>query len=688
MHSRIGAWLSHARDDWFPQREVYVRCNGVVRYWVVSRRLQWMAASAAGALVLWLAGTTLALLIDWVVFDESGRIARAIDAAQQEMAAETAEVRQEADDLLRQRDEARDKLAAATATIVSLREDSQALREAHARLARERQQALTDAEGLQSKLNGVNQALAALRQERDTIEAARVRAVAAQAETERNATQDLALAHAAADDAARRAQAMATMHESAVADLRQRLADARETHREMLAELRDAEAAARAEATQAARDATQSRDALRLAEARARKAEDAAADAKTAQAAAERRTSVAERERSQALREVAQVDGALEDLYDRLRRNLGVPSPEMAAAVTAAFEGDLAAKVVRRATDTLEMASEPDMTVASVPQGAFELIDTRLVNTIVDEERAAHDRARMFDSLSAMKSTTTNPRKADDLLAGAQALAEQLATEREAADRRASAYAARIATLQRRLDDLRDLQTTLVGELETRTSATVVELEDTVHATGLDLNELLRRMDKQIGIGGPFVGVHAAADIGHSVVEALGPRRPRTLNETLDRLYGRLARWKALTMALERVPLTPPVDNFYISSNFGKRRDPFTKRWAVHQGVDMAGPRNSEVFATAPGTVTKAGWLGPYGKMVEIDHGFGITTRYGHLRRILVKKGATVAFRDRIGIMGSTGRSTSRHVHYEVRFDDKPVDPAKFIEAGRHVFKN
>jgi murein DD-endopeptidase MepM/ murein hydrolase activator NlpD len=245
----------------------------------------------------------------------------------------------------------------------------------------------------------------------------------------------------------------------------------------------------------------------------------------------------------------------------------------------------------------------------------------------------------------------------------------------------------RIATLQNQLDALQEQQAVLVGELEDRAVTTIDGLEDTVDATGLNLDELMRRMDAESGVGGPYIGLPELGRNGDDFAES-GHDPGAALNAPLDRLYGRLARWKALNMALERVPLTPPVDNFYVSSDFGRRRDPYTGRRAMHAGIDMAGPRNAEILATAPGVVAHAGWLGQYGTMVEIDHGFGLTTRYGHMRKVLVKKGQTVAFRDRIGIMGSTGRSTSRHVHYEIRFDGEPVDPAKFIEAGRNVFKN
>jgi murein DD-endopeptidase MepM/ murein hydrolase activator NlpD len=134
--------------------------------------------------------------------------------------------------------------------------------------------------------------------------------------------------------------------------------------------------------------------------------------------------------------------------------------------------------------------------------------------------------------------------------------------------------------------------------------------------------------------------------------------------------------------------LAAPVTPYKLSSRFGKRRDPFTKRWAQHEGVDLSAPRRSPVLATAPGRVSFVGWKGAYGRMIEIDHGYGLKTRYGHLYRTYVKKGDQVIKQERIAVIGSSGRSTGRHLHYEVRFDGQPLDPKTFLKAGDHVFKD
>ncbi|MCB9540859.1 MAG: peptidoglycan DD-metalloendopeptidase family protein [Myxococcales bacterium] len=154
-----------------------------------------------------------------------------------------------------------------------------------------------------------------------------------------------------------------------------------------------------------------------------------------------------------------------------------------------------------------------------------------------------------------------------------------------------------------------------------------------------------------------------------------------------ERLDGRMDRLQSLEKLLREMPLVAPVDDLRVSSPFGRRLDPIEGEWAFHAGIDVPGEEGTTIRATAPGTVSYSGDGGRYGVMVEIDHGNGITTRYGHLLRSLVRKGDRVKYREKIGEMGNSGRSTATHLHYEVRVDDKPRDPMNFIQAGRYVFK-
>lgn len=136
------------------------------------------------------------------------------------------------------------------------------------------------------------------------------------------------------------------------------------------------------------------------------------------------------------------------------------------------------------------------------------------------------------------------------------------------------------------------------------------------------------------------------------------------------------------------VPAGAPLDHYQVSSPFGVRRDPFHGRLAMHAGIDLTVVSGGEVKARAPGKVTAAGWGGVYGNMVEIDHGFGLRTRYGHLSRVTVRPGDVIKINTTVGHVGSSGRSTAPHLHYEVTFNGKHLDPKTFLEAKQHVFQN
>ncbi|MEZ5841711.1 MAG: M23 family metallopeptidase [Hyphomicrobiales bacterium] len=134
------------------------------------------------------------------------------------------------------------------------------------------------------------------------------------------------------------------------------------------------------------------------------------------------------------------------------------------------------------------------------------------------------------------------------------------------------------------------------------------------------------------------------------------------------------------------MPLGQPIRGAArTTSRFGVRLDPFLNTPALHAGIDFKAAVGHPVVATARGTVIRAGWSGGYGRMVEIDHGNGVTTRYAHLKAITVKEGDTVRVGQTVGKLGSSGRSTGPHLHYETRIDGRAIDPLKFLEAGRRI---
>ncbi|MBT1154108.1 peptidoglycan DD-metalloendopeptidase family protein [Aminobacter anthyllidis] len=171
------------------------------------------------------------------------------------------------------------------------------------------------------------------------------------------------------------------------------------------------------------------------------------------------------------------------------------------------------------------------------------------------------------------------------------------------------------------------------------------------------------------GVGGPLVTLDNPMAFDSKVKE---------LDEALDTL-------DRLKKEARKLPLANPAAGRSISSTFGVRTDPLIGTPALHSGMDFRAPYGSPARATAAGTVTKAGWNGGYGRMVEIDHGGGFTTRYAHLSKTLVAPDQKVVVGDEVGEVGSSGRSTGPHLHYEVRRDGEALDPLRFIKTGKKL---
>ena len=159
-------------------------------------------------------------------------------------------------------------------------------------------------------------------------------------------------------------------------------------------------------------------------------------------------------------------------------------------------------------------------------------------------------------------------------------------------------------------------------------------------------------------------------------------------NKVAYAIYDRAARFELLREILLSVPLAAPIEKYYVTSSYGYRKDPYTKRRAFHKGIDLGAAWGSDIVSTASGTVSFVGNYGSYGKSIFINHGNGIQTRYAHLSKIFVKKGEIVDLGKIIGKIGNTGRSTGKHLHYEIKVDDKARNPYPFLKIGKNVFKN
>lgn len=229
-----------------------------------------------------------------------------------------------------------------------------------------------------------------------------------------------------------------------------------------------------------------------------------------------------------------------------------------------------------------------------------------------------------------------------------------------------------LASIVSALDRLEAQQVGLATAVGQRAKREARRLESVANQIGLSPDRIAKAASRT-GEGGPFVPL------------ALDPEGSPFDRELL-RHQDDVVRADRLRRILATAPLARPVGpNAEQTSGFGSRIDPFLGRPAHHTGVDFRETPGASVYATGPGKVVAAGWNGGYGLMVEIDHGNGISTRYAHLSSVRVQEGESISAQHVIGRVGSTGRSTGPHLHYEVRVDDDPVDPTRFLRAGAQL---
>jgi murein DD-endopeptidase MepM/ murein hydrolase activator NlpD len=226
-----------------------------------------------------------------------------------------------------------------------------------------------------------------------------------------------------------------------------------------------------------------------------------------------------------------------------------------------------------------------------------------------------------------------------------------------------------IVRLQTSLDQVERRQTAALSSVEDSFESRARRMRGVIADLGLDMAQLEAATPRS-GMGGPFVPVKLAPDAG-------------AFERQLYRINVGRAQVERLNRTLALVPYRKPViGEVEFTSGFGVRSDPFLGRPAMHTGLDFRAASGDPIRATANGKVVSSGWAGGYGRMVEIDHGNGLSTRYGHMSEIHVKVGDQIKIGQVIGAVGSTGRSTGPHLHYETRIDGEAVDPQKFLRAG------
>lgn len=335
---------------------------------------------------------------------------------------------------------------------------------------------------------------------------------------------------------------------------------------------------------------------------------------------------------------------------------------------------------------------------------------------LADADAARAEAERLAAATQARLSRVEDDRAdlADTLARIAGAL-EGAAVQRDDATAQAGALAEALAAMEAGQQEARVRQAALLGELERAAELSIAPLETMLEKAGVDVGDILRELrnesaaldapgaDAAVGAsGGPFVpddpARYAAPPAPAAPTAGAGVAAPTPRPEpsgdqgaALDidmraaALVEDLSRVRLLRAAAQRMPFATPVRGPRFTSGFGGRRDPLNGRYARHDGLDMAGPVGTPILSPADGVVTFAGVRRGYGRMIEIRHDFGVETVYAHLSRHRVKAGQRVVRGERIGDMGSTGRSTGSHLHYEIHVDGRPVDPMTFIKAARHV---
>ncbi len=307
----------------------------------------------------------------------------------------------------------------------------------------------------------------------------------------------------------------------------------------------------------------------------------------------------------------------------------------------------------------------------------IDVIQTTLRATMKQREDARTELAELQNSTdgdAAYMMASANPAQMEfmtDALARTAAQRDQIAADAQGALDERDELELEIRLMQERSDEI-------FRQLEEAMLISVEPLDKMFRSAGMPTDRILDEVRRGYsGMGGPLTPLSLSTR-----GEELTPDQIRAniLLEQMDQL-------NLYRIAAEKAPFASPVRAAVrFTSGYGTRRDPKTGGRRMHNGADFAGPSGTDIFATADGVVTHAGWQSGFGRLVKIKHAFGIETLYAHNTKIRVKVGQRVSRGDHIADMGSTGRSTGTHLHYEVRVNGKPVNPMTYIKAARNVF--
>nr|WP_217358132.1 M23 family metallopeptidase [Ruegeria arenilitoris] len=307
----------------------------------------------------------------------------------------------------------------------------------------------------------------------------------------------------------------------------------------------------------------------------------------------------------------------------------------------------------------------------------IEVIQTTLRSTMKQREEARAQLAELqekSDGASVAMFVSAAPAQIEfmaDALTRTAKQRDQIATDAQAALDQRDELELEILLMQERNDEIfRQLEEAMVISVE--------PLDKMFREAGMPTDRMLDEVRRGYsGMGGPLTPISFSTRGEELSADEV---RANQLLQQMDQL-------NLYRIAAEKAPFATPVKSaFRFTSGYGYRRDPKTGGRRMHKGTDFAAPTGTDIFATADGVVTHAGWQSGYGRLIKIKHAFGVETLYAHNSKIRVKVGQRVSRGDHIADMGNSGRSTGTHLHYEVRVNGKPVNPMDFIKAANNVF--
>jgi murein DD-endopeptidase MepM/ murein hydrolase activator NlpD len=304
----------------------------------------------------------------------------------------------------------------------------------------------------------------------------------------------------------------------------------------------------------------------------------------------------------------------------------------------------------------------------------IDVIQTTLRDTMKEREAVA-DRLAALEAQSETGATATaaNSDAGDGTVDFLSEALARTAAERDKVVADAQAALIRAAEMRAEIEQMEDKNDRIFRQLEEAMTVSVKPLDKMFEKAGMDPDRIISQVRKGYsGQGGPMTPL---------TFTTRGQAAPSADTARANSLLGQMDRLNLYRIAAQKAPFASPLkDPFRFTSGFGYR-------WGrLHAGTDFAAPHGTPIYSTADGVVVHAGWSSGYGRLVKIQHEFGIETRYAHMSKIRVKVGQRVSRGQRVGDMGNTGRSTGTHLHYEVRVGGKPVNPMIYIKAANDVF--